>query len=200
MKQEHQVGSLNNCISVLQLLAYTPRLKLQDARLGYVESRREQVRPQEELSMKEKFSETLRSAVCANWERWREIKNVRVDQVSVQKNQRKIMTQYKSSPLCCRKCKNRWILWMIQENFSKWSQITVWDCLTFPVSLQWFQVLVPCWAATNACLLTHVIHRDYRIMVLKINFLRLIHPEIILKEFTPAHHKENKNQFYKLQG
>ena len=72
------------------------------------------------------------------------------------------MRQYKSSLFICRKCKNKWILWMIRENFKKWNQIVVEGCLTFPVSLQWFQVLVPCWAATNACLLTHGIHRDYR--------------------------------------
>ena len=34
---------------------------------------------------------------------------------------------------------------------------------------------------------------------LVINFLRLIHPEIILKEFTLTHHKENEDQFHKLQ-
>ena len=62
------------------------------------------------------------------------------------------------------------------------------------------QVLVPCWAATNACLLTHGIHLDYRKTFLVINFLRLIHPVIILKEFTHAHHKENEDQFHKLQG
>ena len=33
-----------------------------------------------------------------------------------------------------------------------------------------------------------------------INFLRLIHPEIILKEFTLAHLKENDDQFHKQQG
>ena len=33
-----------------------------------------------------------------------------------------------------------------------------------------------------------------------INFLVLIHPEIILKEFTLAHHKENKDQFHKQHG
>ena len=33
-----------------------------------------------------------------------------------------------------------------------------------------------------------------------LNFLRLIHPEIIIKEFTLAHHKENEDQFHKLQG
>ena len=33
-----------------------------------------------------------------------------------------------------------------------------------------------------------------------INFLRLIHPYIILKEFILAHHKENEDQFLTLQG
>ena len=48
MKQEHQVGSLNKCIGELQQQAYALRLALQDAQHGYVESRREQVRLQEE--------------------------------------------------------------------------------------------------------------------------------------------------------
>ena len=37
-------------------------------------------------------------------------------------------------------------------------------------------------------------------MFLAINFLRLIHPEIIIKKFTLAHHKGNEDQFHKLQG
>ena len=53
MKQERRVGSLNNCIGEVQQ-ACAPRLELQDAQHGYVESRREQVRLQEELTMKEK--------------------------------------------------------------------------------------------------------------------------------------------------
>ena len=40
MKQEHQVGSLNNCIGELQQQAYAERLQLQDAQHGYIESRR----------------------------------------------------------------------------------------------------------------------------------------------------------------
>ena len=80
-----------------------------------------------------------------------------------------------------------------------WNRIIVYGCLTFPVNLQWFQVLVPCWAATNACLLTHGILRDYRNTLLETNFLRSI-PDIILKEFSLAHHKENEDQFHKLQG
>ena len=53
MKQEHQVESLNNCISELQQQTYAQRLELQDAQRGYIESRREQVRLQEESSTKE---------------------------------------------------------------------------------------------------------------------------------------------------
>ena len=36
------------------------------------------------------------------------------------------------------------------------SRIIVENCLTFPVNQKWFQVLLPCWAATNAC---HLIRR-----------------------------------------
>ena len=54
MKQEHQVGSFNHCFSKLLQEAYARRLELEDAQHRHVESRREQVRLQEELSMKEK--------------------------------------------------------------------------------------------------------------------------------------------------
>ena len=54
MKQEHKVESLNNCLYELQQRAYARRLELEGAHHGYVESRREQVRLQEELVMKEK--------------------------------------------------------------------------------------------------------------------------------------------------
>ena len=110
------------------------------------------------------------------------------------KVKRKSWDEFSSSLLSCSKCKNRWILWMILEIFKMWNQITVGDCLPFPVSLRRFEVLDPCWAATNGCLLTYGIHRDYRKTFLVTNFLRLLHPEIIIKEFTLAHHKENKDQ------
>ena len=54
MKQEYEVGSLNTCIGELQRQTYSQRLDLEDAHLGYEQSRREQVRPQEEVVMKEK--------------------------------------------------------------------------------------------------------------------------------------------------
>ena len=54
MKQEHHVGSLNNCIDELQQQAYAQRLELEDTHHGFFESRREQFRLQDEISMKEK--------------------------------------------------------------------------------------------------------------------------------------------------
>ena len=56
MKQEHKVESLYICINEIQQQAYAQRLDLENTHHGYVESRREQVRLQEELVMKEKSS------------------------------------------------------------------------------------------------------------------------------------------------
>ena len=146
-----------------------------------------------------RFSEILKSEACTKWVKWRELKNYELMK-SQCKNWKKIVRQYKNSPLSCGKCKIRWILWVIRENFKKWNQITVGDYLTFPVNLQWCQVLVPCWASTNVYLLTHGIHRDYKTTFLVINFLRSIHPEIIIKESTLTHHKKNEDQFHQPQG
>ena len=85
VKQKHQVGALNSCISELQQQAYAQGLELQDARHGYIESRREQVRLQEELSIKEKV---LRDTQIRSMHEMGEIKRaqeLRVDEVSVQK-------------------------------------------------------------------------------------------------------------------
>ena len=85
MRQEHQVGSLNNCISELQQQAHAQRLELQDAQHGYLESRREQVRLEEDLSMKEKV---LRDTQIRSMHEMGEMKRpreLRVDEVSSQK-------------------------------------------------------------------------------------------------------------------
>ena len=99
--------------------------------------------------------------IYTRWEKWRELK-IYESTNSLFKSWEKVMRQCKGSVHNCRKCKSRWILWMIQGTFKKWSRITVGDCLKFPVNQQWFEVLVPCWAATNACHLTHGIRLDYR--------------------------------------
>ena len=54
MRQEHQVESPDNSISELQQQTCYQMLELHDAQHGYIESRREQLRLQEELSLKDK--------------------------------------------------------------------------------------------------------------------------------------------------
>ena len=51
VKQELHVESLNECIGEPEQRTGEHKLALQDAQYGFVESRREQVRLQEELSM-----------------------------------------------------------------------------------------------------------------------------------------------------
>ena len=55
-KQELHVESLNKCIGELERQTEEQRLVLQDAQYGFVESRREQVRLQEELTVYERKS------------------------------------------------------------------------------------------------------------------------------------------------
>ena len=58
-------------------------------------------------------------------------------------------------------------------------------------------VLALCSAATKDCRLTHGINLDDRKTFLEINSLRLIHPEIILKEFNLTTCKETEKQSLK---
>ena len=57
-----------------------------------------------------------------------------------------------------------------------------------------------CSAATKDCHLTHGINQDYRKTFLEINFLRLIHPQIILKEFNLTTCKETEEQSLEQNG
>ena len=85
MKQEHKVESLNNFINYLQQKGYAQRLDLENTHHGYVESRREQVRLQEELVMKEI---ALRDTQIRSMHEMGEMKRaqeLRVDEFSVQK-------------------------------------------------------------------------------------------------------------------
>ena len=84
-KQELHVESINKYIGELQRQTEEQRLALQDAQYGFVESRREQFRLQEELSMKEKV---LRNTQIRNMHEMGEINRAqeqRVEEVSVQK-------------------------------------------------------------------------------------------------------------------
>ena len=83
-KQELHVESLNKCIGELLRRTEEQRLALQYAQYGFVESRREQVRLQEEQSMEEVLGNTQ----IRNMHEMGEIKRAqeqRIDEVSVQK-------------------------------------------------------------------------------------------------------------------
>ena len=105
-KQELHVESLNKCIGELQRQTEAQRLASQDAQYGFVETRRERARLQEELSMKEKV---LRNTQIRNTHEMGEIQRAqehRVDEVSVQKL-RKITRRSNSSLPNCSTCKNK---------------------------------------------------------------------------------------------
>ena len=94
MKQEHQVGSLNNCIGELQQQAYAQRLELQDAHHGYIDSRSEQVRLQEELYMKEKVLRDTQIRSMHEMGEMKRTQELRVDEVSLQKLRHNTKTHF----------------------------------------------------------------------------------------------------------
>ena len=89
MKQEYKVESLNMCIDELQQQDYAQRLELEDAHLGYVESRREQVRLQEEMVMKKKALPDTQIGSIHEIGELKRAQEFRVDEFSVQKIERK---------------------------------------------------------------------------------------------------------------
>ena len=84
-KQELHVESRNKCIGELQRQTEEHRLALQDAQYGFVESRREQVRLQEELSMKEKVLRNTQIRSVHEMGEMKRAQEQRVDEFSVQK-------------------------------------------------------------------------------------------------------------------
>ena len=138
------------------------------------------------LWRKKRF-EKLRYRIHTRWGKWRELKNYESTN-SLYNNWEEVMRQYKGSLHKCRKCKSRWIPWMIHKNYKKWNRITA-------VNQQRFQVFVLCWAATNACHSTHGIRLDHRKTFLVTNALRLIRPEIVIKEFIILRHQVFQDRF-----
>ena len=84
MKQEYKVEYLSKYISERQQHADVQRLKLEDTHHGYVESRREQVRLQEELAMKEKAIRGTQISMHEMGEMKR-AQELRVDEFSIEK-------------------------------------------------------------------------------------------------------------------
>ena len=89
MKQEREVGSFNKCINESQQQVYAQRLELQDTQHGYVGSRREQVRLQEELSLKEKVLRYTQIRSMHEMGEMKRAQELRVDEVSMQKLRKK---------------------------------------------------------------------------------------------------------------
>ena len=83
-KQELHVESLNKCIGELQRQTEEQRLALQDAQYGFVEKRREQVRLQEELSMKEKVLRETQIRKIHEMGEMKRAQERRIDEVSLQ--------------------------------------------------------------------------------------------------------------------
>ena len=115
----------------------------------------------------------------------------RVHEVSVKKWE-KITRQFSGS-LQIEFCEWFWRFFRCEINFF------VKSCLTFPVNLWWFRVLVFCSAATKDCRLTHGINPDNEKTFLEINLLRL-NPEINLIEFNLTTCKETGKQLQKQKG
>ena len=83
-KQEHKVESLDTCIIELQQQTFAQRLELEDAHFGYGESRRAQVRLQEEIVISEKAlrDTQIRSIHVIGY--LKRAQEVRVDEFSLQ--------------------------------------------------------------------------------------------------------------------
>ena len=107
MKQEHQVGSLDNCIDDLQQQAYAQRLELEDAHHGYIESLRELSRLQEELSMKKKSAARDSDTEFSRDGRNEESSRITSRRILCTKMRESHERQYKGSLHKCRKCKSR---------------------------------------------------------------------------------------------
>ena len=85
MAQECKVDSLNTCIRVFQRQVHSNRLELDDVNCGYEEFRREQVRLEEELALRETALRNTRISNIHEMEELRRAQEMRVDEFSVHK-------------------------------------------------------------------------------------------------------------------
>ena len=89
MKQECEVVSLDTCTRELQRQAHSQRLELDDAKCGNKESRRKQVRFEEELALGEKAFRNTRNRNIHEMDELRRVQEMRVDEFSYTKIERK---------------------------------------------------------------------------------------------------------------
>ena len=165
----------------LQQQAYAQRLEVHDTQHGYIESRRVKARLQEELSMKEKALRDTQIRRMRGMGEMKRAQELRVVEISWHKLRENYETIQKLTSQLQGGIKLQWeIVWRFQSTRgdSKFSlhaeprqTLSSWDMESIRITGKRFGN----------------------------NFLRLIHPEIILKELTFAQ-QENKDQFHRLQG
>ena len=140
MKHEHKVESLHNCIDELQQQAYAQRLDLENAHHGYVESRREQGRLQEELVTKEKALQETKIRSRHEMGEMTRAQEPRSDEFSVQKLREsyEILQRLTSQVQEFQERMNYFeLLWRIPRSGVQF----LWENFhTFPVNQQGFQV------------------------------------------------------------
>ena len=119
MKQEHQVQSLNDCISEFQQQTLCSRIGIIGRTTRYIESRREQVRLQEELSLKEKVLRDTQIRSMHKMGEMERAQELRIGELSVQKSRENHETRQKAH---CAVAGN--------------TRTDEGDCLTCPVDLQ----------------------------------------------------------------
>ena len=176
IRQEHQVGSLDNCINELQQQAYAQRLELEEAHHGYIETRREQSRLHEEFSMKKKRFERLRYAIYTRWEKWRELKNYESTSSLYKNWERKSWDNTKAHFTNAGNARaDEFYEWF--RRISRSGIASQWKMFTRSQSTS-SDSKFSFWAATNACHLTHGIRLDHRKTLWVINFLHLIRPNL----------------------
>ena len=96
MKPESKVDFLGTCLRELQRQNRSQRLELGDAHHGYVETRREQVRQQEELVMKEQALRDTKIRSIHDMGELKRAQELRVDEFSVH-IEREVMIRYSIS-------------------------------------------------------------------------------------------------------
>ena len=168
MKQEHKVESRNTCIRELQQQLCARRLELEDAHVGYEESRREQVRLHEELVIKEKALRDTQIRSIHEMQELRRAQELRVDGFSVQKLReshdtiQKLTSQIQELQERVNCMNDSGEFQDIESNCSG-------KILTFPVNWQSFQVADLFSAATEACHLIHGICLKHRESCVRFN-------------------------------
>ena len=200
MKQELLVESLNNCISELQQQAYAQRLELQDAQHGDVESRRERVRLEEELSMKEKVLRDTQIRSMHEMGEMKRAQELRFDEVSVQKFRenheaiQKLTSQLQETRNQMNSMSDSGEFQEVESNYSGRLSYVPSQPVAIPSSRSMLsrdkRLPLDTWHTSG----------PQENVFLVINLQPLIRPEIIIKEVIIADHQERQYQFHKLQG